>query len=421
MPNRNANETFFGVMDYPKEKQIVKTSFKVGGWVLTRVPNNLDIKITLDETPIPVKLHRTSRPDVLKVHKNLAAHNPKPGFIAVVDARDMTKGKCDLNCIAIVGNQSKTIGRATIYIQGDIFTADDSQSSSGLTSNRDRVLLIHIPKTAGTSLNAYLKSQFYPHQCILHAENLILGKPRNEVKGLEEKLFISAHLKIDTLRKFINTEQYFRITMLRDPAKQTLSHLAWVRRLAAAENRNEFENSPDYIKKIVERISQLDIVEFIETMDRLEKNFFDNCQTRYLLPFHGDVDLTEKHLREAIKKLNSFDVIGLTERYYDSILIIAYYLAWMPPPEEQRLNPSDKKYFIDIENVDEEVKRVFKKITQYDNALYEQAQTIFEKQVRNMLSALRVEFHDSVRQITRLDSSVNQRKLVEILTLRAKR
>ena len=207
--------------------------------------------------------------------------------------------------------------------------------------------------------------------------------------------------------------------MFRDPIKQTLSHLAWVKGIGDPERRAEYNRSPDYIKRTVERINSKDIVEFLASMDYREKNFFDNCQTRYLLPFYGEVDLTESHVKEALLKLSSFDVIGITERFYESILLISFLMGLIPPEQENKKNISNKKFFIDIDNADEEIKRWFRKLTFFDNLLYKYACGIFERQIRNMLVILQTEFPDLETFLFSKTGPLDNVKLSKALKLRA--
>ena len=75
---------------------------------------------------------------------------------------------------------------------------------------------MHIPKTAGSSLNAYLEAQYPAAQSALHIENQVLGVPKEQLPTFEGKNFLSAHLKYDTLKDVLDVQQYFKMTMLRD-------------------------------------------------------------------------------------------------------------------------------------------------------------------------------------------------------------
>lgn len=173
--------------------------------------------------------------------------------------------------------------------------------------------------------------------------------------------------------------------MLRDPMRQTISHLAWVKRLGDSKHIKNFDSSPKYIKRSVERIDRLDIVELIATLTQEEKSLFDNCQTRYLLPFHGNVELIKAHLLDALYKLHKFDLIGITEKYEESLLLLSFLMGWTLPQAQKKLNQSDRQYLIDIESANEEVKKSLERITHFDKELYRHARAAFERQFRQML------------------------------------
>ncbi|GEM_PF-6116377 len=417
----------FGVLDFPKEDQPVAKSLQVRGWVLASDPDEVEIRIDLDGRAMTAEIFRTPRPDVHKVYPEFEHSNPQPGYIAVLNLESVAPGKHKLVCRAHLSKKTAVLGQAQIIVtqQSAEGTALSSQTSenyahvSEMLAPQERILLMHIPKTAGTSLNAHLERRFPEGRSAVHIENLILGKTSRQVSGLENKFFLSAHLKIDTLRKFVDTRKYFKITVLRNPIRQTLSHLAWVKKLGDPKNQSEFERLPDYLKKIVERINSLDFVEFVDTMTPAEHNLFDNCQTRYLLPFHGEVDLVEAHLHRAIVNLSSFDLIGLTEQYEQTLLLLAFFMGWEPPQKVEMLNVSEKKYFIDLDDADEQVRARIQRLTRFDQLLYRQGLTVFERQLRNMLSILRVELPAWAQAIAGDPAGLNTSQLIHALTLRA--
>jgi hypothetical protein len=428
-------DTLFGVIDHPRDNQVIPSPLKVSGWVLSRSHDPHEIHLEINGKPIQARIQRIPRLDVFRVHPQFASYNPLPGFTTEIVIDHLSSGDHTLACIATEGEKAILIAQTRFQVvesEGFEGTEDLSEGDqilglkalnpelAGILTKPNRVLLMHIPKTAGTTLNDYLSAQFPKTRAVLHAENIILGKTEAEIKGLESKHFISAHLKLDTLQKYINLRRYFTITIFRDPTQQTLSHLAWVKRLGAPDHHKELAKLPDNIKRIVERINTLDLVDFFDTLTREEKNLFDNCQTRYLLPFHGDVDLTESYMQAALLKLNTFDAIGLTERFDDSIVLLAYYMGWRPPQKRRALNVSDRKHFIDLETADDAIVERFDRITRFDNWLYANAATIFERQIRNMLVVLRTDYPEWANQIDPEASSLKHLNLVDLLERRAR-
>jgi hypothetical protein len=254
-----------------------------------------------------------------------------------------------------------------------------------MDTTKNRVLFLHIPKTAGTSLSAYMQDQYSASDIELHIENHILGKTKESFQLLNHKFLLSAHLKYDTLRESLDIERFFTITLLRDPWKQTLSHLSWMKHIGFPENHKQFQRYPDYIKEIVERMHTLDWQAYFETMNDHEKNFFDNCQTRYFLPTYGDTELNDAALFNATQNLRYINLVGTIENFQRFIILLTFYLGWQPPQEIPRKNLSQQKYSIDPAVEGDTFEAYLQKLTAYDQKLYQYALEMFEREVKNVL------------------------------------
>jgi hypothetical protein len=283
------------------------------------------------------------------------------------------------------------IGEVEIHVGPEPVSEDGAdplyRRAAALASPRKRLLLVHIPKTAGTSLTAFLGAQYPRSRTLLHAENQVLGLAKNDAGPLDDFDLVSAHLKLDTLSKYMDVGRYFTITILREPARQLNSHFAWVKRLADPDHSGELKHSPDYIKRTVERIEKLDLVEFIDTMPPEEQNLFDNCQFRYFLA-QRTTEVSEDLVPEALGRMATVDLVGTTERLYDFLLVLAFTMGWEPPRRAPRLNTGRKEYFIDPETADEELQRRFHRLTRLDEQVYRQAGTLLETRFRGMVRVL---------------------------------
>ena len=138
-------------------------------------------------------------------------------------------------------------------------------------------------------------------------------------------------------------------------------------------------------------------------MNEHEKNFFDNCQTRYLLSIYGDIDLSLEHLNQAILNLCEFNLVGLVEKFEQSLILLAYYMNWQPPPKTPRQNPSDKKYFLNLETADDEVKERFARLIYYDQKLYCAARRIFDRQTRDVIQFIGREYPEKIKSLDEND------------------
>lgn len=122
------------------------------------------------------------------------------------------------------------------------------------------------------------------------------------------------------------------------------------------------------------------------TLDQLFENGkvinLDNCQVRFLcgvpdLPFGG---VTEEHLQIALDNLvNHYEVIGLSERFDESILLFAKAFGWSKPwYTNQNVNEKSRVKFSDLS---EETLAKLKYYNRFDEILYKKAQELFEKQL----------------------------------------
>lgn len=253
---------------------------------------------------------------------------------------------------------------------------------------------MHIPKTGGTSVNTFFQNHYPGRKSATHIENQVIQKPEKDWLKLRKYDFISGHLKISTLKRVVDANQYFSVTLLRAPLKQLLSHMTWIYRLGFPENQVQLSQHPDYVKKFVERMHTLDIVEYLETMSPLERNYFDNCQTRYLLPFQGDVMLEEQHLDRAVLTLMKFDFVGLVERFQETLNLISYMLNWSLPKESPKKNVTEEKYKLDLNLEDDSIREKIDDLLFYDRYIYRIAAARFNLQLRNVMVRNQDKFHN---------------------------
>ncbi len=92
-------------------------------------------------------------------------------------------------------------------------------------SRYNGVFFLHIPKTAGSSIcdmfaftfDRFLRdAQSHPDQC-------------QELLGGDETFFAGGHFLFPRARPFIERDDLFTFTVLRDPFEQVISHLKWVK------------------------------------------------------------------------------------------------------------------------------------------------------------------------------------------------
>ena len=190
-----------------------------------------------------------------------------------------------------------------------------------------KLFYMHIAKTAGSSVNSFISGHYPEGACREHIEAIHLNKATRE-EVVENKLYLSGHITLEValIRKYI--DKNFKIfTIFREPEAQLISHLSWVKRLSLPEHRANFENHPEHIQDIARRLGSLSLEEFISSMTSTEKDLFDNVQTRYLANTFC-VDLNPDDEQRALKALERFDVVGITELLPQSLHLLCHHRRW---------------------------------------------------------------------------------------------
>jgi hypothetical protein len=239
------------------------------------------------------------------------------------------------------------------------------------------LLFVHIPKTAGTSLTAYLERQYPADTVLLHAENRVFQGSPEENRRLGDFRLLSAHLEFETLERLVDVERHLKITVFREPQRQLASHLAWIEGLGAPGKRAELAQMPEYIRSAVERIGRLGHAGFLDALTPPEARLLDNCQTRYLLP-QATVDVDESLLPGALERLERFSLVGTTERLDDFLLLLAQRMGWEPPEAAPRLNAGSRERLEGLAPAGE-LEKPFERLTRLDRAVYAAAAARFER------------------------------------------
>jgi hypothetical protein len=185
------------------------------------------------------------------------------------------------------------------------------------------------------------------------------------------------------------------ITMLRDPVERTISDYAQMRRsvphhgykLANAQSLLEFVKDPrnrflwanlqtrhiaiDFnLREMAPKISakQLEDRELSTQMDQITLN--------------GDFD-DPTLLTRARERLSAFALVGLVERFDESVELLCYLFGWPAPPVPKILNVSPNRPAQD--NLPQEALDIIREHTQFDAALYETGKQLFEAQYNQMI------------------------------------
>lgn len=243
------------------------------------------------------------------------------------------------------------------------------------------VFFMHIPKTAGSSVNDLLQQSCPEGQFLSHIEGI-----RNQWLELARpKQILSGHIGYNEYKKNFGDQSRVVISFFRDPYRQLISHFYWVRHLSEPEKKDFLNGHSNLIKSISKRLSEFDLSsisglrDYIQSMETKEIKLFDNFQVRFLTAPIKGVRVSDDDCREACSNLHRIHIVGIVEDMKGSFNSIARYLK-LPNKEfipSKNVNPYN--YGIDIN--DEHVREILYPLVQYDLRLYEAVYSKYQSQL----------------------------------------
>ncbi|UOQ84738.1 sulfotransferase family 2 domain-containing protein [Gracilibacillus salinarum] len=221
--------------------------------------------------------------------------------------------------------------------------------------NEDLIIFMHIPKTGGTTLNSifrrqYEENQFYNHLLPdeMKSKYMELNElDKNNIKAVAGHYFYGIHA--------IFSRPFSYFTMLRDPVDRVVSLYYY------------YQSKPAVFPKF----KDMTFEEFINKHSEAH-----NCQTKMI------AGLSEPTIDLAKENLRTFSVIGLNERFDESLILMQKALGWNTL-EYERLNITKKRPL--KSKLSKEFISLIEDNNQLDIELYQYAQELFEQQLQNGL------------------------------------
>jgi len=235
-------------------------------------------------------------------------------------------------------------------------------------TNPDTIIFLHIPKTAGTTLDRILHQEYEPQQIYNLGQTVQKSIRAYQELATEEKeviRIVSGHTPYGFHKYVPGSSTYF--TFLRDPVDRVVSFYHFVKNQEQHYLNTAATKEFSGIKPFVSS--------GITTM-------VDNGQTRlisgvWLEPRFGEI--TSQTFEQAKTNLSqSFSVVGLTEQFDATLLLLRETFNWHDikymrqnvtkvSPLERNLTPEERETILSI--------------NQWDVALYEYAHALFEQQI----------------------------------------
>lgn len=183
-----------------------------------------------------------------------------------------------------------------------------------------KLIFLHIPKTAGSTFDNFLRNYFYEKEII----EVTWKSWFNGCNDLLTKKHLNNKISLVTGHQPFGNHVYLQgnwvyVTFLRDPVERTFSHYYFLTKDASYAKLAEILNSPGFMWKHIPMFK-----------------LFDNFQTRFLSNniFGVEYASMSEMCSCAIQNLKGMHV-GLTERFDDSLMYFANLLS--PPPHPSLL------------------------------------------------------------------------------------
>lgn len=226
------------------------------------------------------------------------------------------------------------------------------------------IIFVHIPKTGGTTFDQLIKRQYKPESLFLFnnvQESLAKFRQLTEVEKRDIK-FIQGHMRFGLHKEFPQPCTY--MTILRDPVDRIISLYYYALR------------SPEHPAHQAVTSKNMSLKEYVSSG---VSTLVNNNQIRFLcttelVSEYGQC--SPEMLESAKKNLQDFAVIGLTERYNETLILLKRAFNWNNP------------YYIKInvtknrplrENFDKDTINLIEKYNELDMELYKYSKEKFEE------------------------------------------
>jgi hypothetical protein len=231
------------------------------------------------------------------------------------------------------------------------------------------LIFLHIPKTAGTTLNRIIEWQYSPLSIFTMDPYRIRATPERLMKLPEARRrrlrMVRGHFYYGIHESLPQGATY--ITMLREPVARFLSAYYFLQRRPL---------HPMHRKVKSERIG---VEDFIRLTPRRQ-----NLQCSLIAGIKSNGKCEESTLEIAKENLvKSFSVVGISERFEESLMLIAKTFDWEVPFYENRKVSKTRP------QVDSSAVEMIKEHNRLDLELYEFGKRLFEEGLREKEGAVR--------------------------------
>ncbi|MCA9932716.1 MAG: sulfotransferase family 2 domain-containing protein [Ardenticatenaceae bacterium] len=239
-------------------------------------------------------------------------------------------------------------------------------------NERPTLIFLHILKTAGTTLNIILENYYAQDRTVATYPNR--QHPDGSIEGFHalstaEKAnidLLTGHMGFG-LHKYLPRPAVY-ITILRDPVERVISRYY-----------HEYRDPHSLLHPAIR--DGMDLKEYVKYYAKVAD--MDNLQTRMIAgnwEKRGFGPCTKEMLATAKQNLQDyFVVVGLTERFDETYLLLKKTLGWKTTLyQKYNVTPNRPKK----RNISEETLQVIREYNRYDIELYHFASKLFDTQIQ---------------------------------------
>lgn len=246
----------------------------------------------------------------------------------------------------------------------------------------DLVLFAHIPKTAGTSVIATLRTWFPDGSTFEIGGSMAEARVRVGMIDTDRIRLVAGHMADGPYRPLFRARARYPIciTVLRDPVERLLSLFSHIMR----------RQTEDWQLLLADR--GLGLKDFLRSRILAEQT--DNLQTRMIAgALNGNLDVLEwssgfrdrqAWLEIGKQRLEQFACVGVTENLDSFLASLANRFGMPAPAPAPRLNATPRQV---IGSLDDEARGLLEQRTAFDRELYEHARLLVDRRSEDLRSS----------------------------------